>query len=60
MKINLTKLETFKRRMRRSDYELIDSGSWVQGVFDSNSSKFVNVISNELNLYIKTYKGTCI
>jgi len=54
---SLTKLETFKRRIeRRSDYELIDSGSWVQGVFDSNSSKFVNVISNELNLYIKTYK----
>ena len=54
---SLTKLETFKRRIeRRSDYELIDSGSWVQGVFDSNSSKFVNVIANELNLYIKTYK----
>ena len=54
---SLTILETFKRRIeRRSDYELIDSGSWVQGVFDSNSSKFVNVISNELNLYIKTYK----
>ena len=54
---SLTKLETFKRRIeRRSDYELIDSGSWVQGVFDSNSSKFVNVISNELNLYIKIYK----
>jgi len=54
---SLTKLETFKRRIeRRSDYELIDSGSWVQGVFDSNTSKFVNVISNELNLYIKTYK----
>jgi hypothetical protein len=54
---SLTKLETFKRRIeRRSDYELIDSGSWIQGVFDSNSSKFVNVISNELNLYIKTYK----
>ena len=54
---SLTKLETFKRRIeRRSDYELIDSGSWVQGVFDSNSSKFVNVISNGLNLYIKTYK----
>ena len=54
---SLTKLETFKRRIeRRSDYELIDSGSWVQGVFDNNSSKFVNVISNELNLYIKTYK----
>ena len=54
---SLTKLETFKRRIeRRSDYELIDSGSWVQGVFDSNNSKFVNVISNELNLYIKTYK----
>jgi len=54
---SLTKLETFKRRIeRRSDYELIDSGSWVQGVFDSNSSKFVNIISNELNLYIKTYK----
>ncbi len=54
---SLTKLETFKRRIeRRSDYELIDSGSWVQGVFDINSSKFVNVISNELNLYIKTYK----
>jgi hypothetical protein len=54
---SLTKLETFKRRIeRRSDYELIDSGSWVQGVFDSNSSKFVNVISNELNLYIKAYK----
>ena len=54
---SLTKLETFKRRIeRRSDYELIDSGSWVQGVFDSSSSKFVNVISNELNLYIKTYK----
>ena len=54
---SLTKLETFKRRIeRRSDYELVDSGSWVQGVFDSNSSKFVNVISNELNLYIKTYK----
>ena len=54
---SLTKLETFKRRIeRRSGYELIDSGSWVQGVFDSNSSKFVNVISNELNLYIKTYK----
>ena len=54
---SLTKLETFKRRIeRRSDYELIDSGSWVQGVFDSNSSKFDNVISNELNLYIKTYK----
>ena len=54
---SLTKLETFKRRIeRRSDYELIDSGSWIQGVFDSNSSKFVNVIANELNLYIKTYK----
>lgn len=54
---SLTKLETFKRRIeRRSDYELIDSGSWVQGVFDSKSSKFVNVIANELNLYIKTYK----
>jgi len=54
---SLTKLETFKRRIeRRSDYELIDSGSWVQGVFDSNSSKFVNVVANELNLYIKTYK----
>ena len=54
---SLTKLETFKRRIeRRSDYELIDSGSWVQGVFDSNSSKFVNVIANELNLYIKIYK----
>ena len=54
---SLTKLETFKRRIeRRSDYELIDSGSWIQGVFDSNSSKFVNVIANELNLYIKIYK----
>ena len=54
---SLTKLETFKRRIqRRSDYELVDSGSWVQGVFDINSSKFVNIISNELNLYIKTYK----
>ena len=54
---SLTKLETFKRRIeRRSDYELIDSGSWIQGVFDSNSSKFVNVIASELNLYIKTYK----
>ena len=54
---SLTKLETFKRRIeRRSDYELIDAGSWIQGVFDSNSSKFVNVIANELNLYIKTYK----
>ena len=54
---SLTKLETFKRRIeRRSDYELIDSGSWVQGVFDSKSSKFVNVTTNELNLYIKTYK----
>ena len=54
---SLTKLETLKRRIeRRSDYELIDSGSWVQGVFDSNSSKFVNVIANELNLYIKAYK----
>ncbi len=54
---SLTKLETFKRRIeRRSDYDLIDSGSWVQGVFDSDSSKFVNVIANELNLYIKTYK----
>ena len=54
---SLTKLETFKRRIeRRSNYELIDSGSWIQGVFGSNSSKFVNVIANELNLYIKTYK----
>ena len=54
----LNNLEVFKRRIsRRSEYELLYSGSWIQNSPSLDDSYFVNIYNNDINLYINLYKS---